>query len=587
MAQVRRLPEDLINQIAAGEVVERPASVVKELVENALDAGASSVEVLLEEGGARLIEVKDNGTGMAPDDARLALDRHATSKLSTEADLSSISTLGFRGEALPAIASVSHFSMTTRLRAAAVALRLEVDGGAGPRASEVAAPEGTRVVVADLFYNTPARRKFLKRRETEAAHCTEVLTRLSLSRPEVGFQLASNGRRLLGVGKDTPLRDRVALAVGRETHEALVAIEGHRGLVEVTGFAGSPDVSAATSQRILLFVNGRAVRDRSLQHAVTRAYANLLPPGRYPVAVLFVRLPLDQVDVNVHPQKSEVRFADPRSVYEAVSFSVADALRPAPWLASGQAALPDVFAEPLVGTAPFDAAAWSSAALAREGTAVFAPRAGAWGGATGGASLWAEPVGYFARLRFLGQIAGTYLVCEGPAGGLVVLDQHAAHERVLFEELRAQRRERPLLSQRLLVPAVVELGPPQAAALEANRERLSALGFEVEPFGGGSYAVQAVPAVLGHARLGPLLTDLSEQLSHFGAADAAQDAENDILATLACHAAIRAGDPLGAEEVRALFDKLDGIDFKVRCPHGRPVVTELSIAELEKRVERR
>ncbi len=332
MSVIHRLPETLVNQIAAGEVVERPASVVKELCENALDAGAHNLEILVEEGGTRLIEVRDDGVGMTPEDARLSLERHATSKLRDEAQLSAISTLGFRGEALPAIASVSHFTLTTRTKGAPSAARLKQDGGTFAGFEEVGAPEGTRVSVADLFFNTPARRKFLKKPATEAAQVTEVVMRLSLSRPEVGFQLTQNGRRSIAITAGTPLRDRVALALGRETFEQLVEVDGSRGAVRVTGYCGSPDVSAATSQKIQLFVNGRAVRDRSLQHAVGRAYANLLPPGRYPIAVLFLSLPLDQVDVNVHPQKSQVRFADPRAAFEAFLFSFGSALRPAPWL---------------------------------------------------------------------------------------------------------------------------------------------------------------------------------------------------------------------------------------------------------------
>jgi len=587
MTIIHRLPETLVNQIAAGEVVERPASVVKELCENALDAGARNLEILIEEGGTRLIEVRDDGVGMTPEDASLSIERHATSKLRDEAQLSAISTLGFRGEALPAIASVSHFTLTTRTKGAPSAARLKGDGGTFERLEEVGAPEGTRVSVADLFFNTPARRKFLKKPATEAAQVTDVVMRLSLSRPEVGFQLTQNGRRSMAIAAETPLRDRVALALGRETFEQLVAVDGSRGQVRVTGFCGSPDVSAATSQKIQLFVNGRAVRDRSLQHAVARSYANLLPPGRYPVAVLFLALPLDRVDVNVHPQKSEVRFADPREAYEAILFSIGSALRPAPWLTASAEA-------PAV---PFDARAFDPQAWGR--AALLGDAAGPWasGAVTDDAAAQAPsglgrrspllgPTGYFESLRYLGQLADTYLVCEGADGALVVLDQHAAHERVLFEELRAARRGRELASQRLLVPAVIELGPVQAAAVAAHRERLLALGFEVEPFGGESFSVAAVPAVLVRAKLVPLLTDLAEQLAQVESTDAAQDAENDVLATMACHAAIRAGDAIGPEEVRALFRSLDSIDFKVRCPHGRPVVTSLTRAELERRVER-
>ncbi len=485
MPLIHRLPETLVNQIAAGEVVERPASVVKELCENALDAGARNIEVTIDEGGTRVIEVKDDGSGMGPEDARLSLERHATSKLREEAQLQSIATLGFRGEALPAIASVSHFTLTTRTPGALAATRLTVAGGGAPRLEEVGAPEGTRITVADLFFNTPARRKFLKKPQTEGAQVAEVVTRLVLSRPEVGFGLVANGRRTLAVTPSTPLKDRVALALGRETFELLVPVSGGRGGIEVSGYAGAPDVSAATPQKIQLFVNGRAVRDRSLQHAVARAYATLLPPGRYPVAVIFVSVPLDLVDVNVHPQKSEVRFAEPRAVYEAVAMAIGTSLRPAPWLggSGGPAAGPPSVSQ------RFSVEDWGRSALAREPVPLWEgaplPRADAPPDLFTRAAEGAEPQGYFSSLRFLGQLASTYLVCEGPDRALVVLDQHAAHERVRFEELRAARRGQAIASQRLLVPAVIELAPAVAAGIAHHHAPLRPHGVEGEPRGGG------------------------------------------------------------------------------------------------------
>jgi DNA mismatch repair protein MutL len=584
MAVIRRLPEGLVNQIAAGEVVERPASVVKELCENSIDAGAKHVQVDLQEGGTRLIQVVDDGSGMEPEDARLCLERHATSKLRDAEGLAAISTLGFRGEAVPAIASVSHFTLTTRPHGALAATRIHVDGVAPPEVSEAGAPEGTRIEVADLFFNTPARRKFLKKPQTEGGHCTEAILRLLLSHPEVGFSLTSDGRRVLTSPPDAPLRDRVALALGRDVHEHLVEVDGQRGEVAVSGFCASPDYSAATSQKIQLFVNGRAIRDRSLSHAVARAYANLLPPGRYPAAVLFLRLPLDRVDVNVHPQKLEVRFADPRAVFDAVAHGVAAALRPAPWLQPLSTPTATGTSTPTptpTGTATFhvpgrfDPAVWASggAAPLREAEARFeaAP----------------APSGYFGSLRVIGQLGGTYVVCEGQGSSLVVLDQHAAHERVLFERLRQGYAGKGLASQRLLLPVIVELGLEQAGALAAHQGRLAAFGFEAEAFGGRSWSVAAVPALLTRASPGPLFADLAEQLVHLGSVAAAEDALNDVLATMACHAAVRAHDPLSHDELRALLVQLDDIDFKVRCPHGRPVVTELSLAELERRVERR
>ncbi len=583
MALIRRLPDGLVSQIAAGEVVERPASVVKELCENSIDAGAAHVQVELSAGGTRLVLVGDDGAGMEPEDARLSIERHATSKLADAAGLSAIATLGFRGEALAAIASVSRFTLTTRPPGALAATRVRVEGTGDPRVEEAGAPEGTRVEVADLFFATPARRKFLKRAATEAGHCVETVLRLALCHPEVGFALTSDGRRVVTTAPGAPLRERVALALGREVHDSLVELSGLSGRVQVTGYCAPPDQSRPNGRDVLIFVNGRAVRDRALAQAVFRAYASLLPPGRFPVAAILVALPLEEVDVNVHPQKLEVRFADPRAVFEAVSRTVAQALRPAPWLAKAAPPPPPPArrevrgAAPVVREAGLADAGWLSPSFPMERSHL---------GASPGAPP-SEPRGYFSSLRVLGQLAGTYVVCEGGGGALVVLDQHAAHERVLFERLREARRGKALSSQRLLLPAVVELSPRTAEALGARRDRLAEFGFEAEPFGGQSWSIAAVPALLAHAVPGPLFAELADGLVHFEDAGAAEDAVNDLLATMACHAAVRAHDPLSADELRALLSALDGIDFKVRCPHGRPVVTEIPLADLERRVGRR
>jgi DNA mismatch repair protein MutL len=578
-SRIQRLPETLVNQIAAGEVVERPASVLKELSENALDAGAHHLTVDLQEGGTRELQVTDDGVGMNPVDARLALERHATSKLRSEADLSHIATLGFRGEALPAIASVSRFALVTREREAEVATEVRLTGGSALEVADVAAPSGTRVVVQDLFFNTPARRKFLKRAQTEAAHCTEVVIRLMLARPDVGFTLRSDGRTLLSVADGTSLRERVGLAFGKATLEKLVEVDVPAALgVEagVAGFVGAPDISAATGQRIWLFVNGRAIRDRGIAYAVSRAYQNLLPPGRFPMAAVFLQLPLDRVDVNVHPQKAEVRFADARAVSDAVARGIGRALRPAPWLSREREGEYEVgsTASPTANANPNPTATATSTATPTSTDGDPHP------------SLF-TPTGFFSSLRFLGQLAQTYLVCESPHGDLVVLDQHAAHERVLFERLRTTRSHAQLRSQRLLLPLVIELGVAELATLVGQQERLASLGFEIEPFGGRSLSVTGVPLALVDSPIEPLLHDLAEQLAGMGAADAGVDAEADLLATVACHAAVRAHDPMGEELVQALLGALDSIDYKVRCPHGRPVVTEITRAELERRVERR
>ena len=601
MARVQVLPPALVNQIAAGEVVERPASVVKELVENALDAGASAIAVDVEEGGLALVRVADDGSGMDGDDALLALERHATSKLRDADGLAAIATMGFRGEALPAIASVSRFRLDTAPGDDGAGTRVEVEGGGRPATAPVARQRGTTVEIRDLFFNTPARRKFMRAPATEAGHATEAVVRLALARRDVGFTLRSGGRVALSSRPGDDLGERAAQALGREAARHLMPVDARRGPVRVHGVVCSPDHSEATGRSLYLYVNGRYVRDRSAAHAVLRAYAGVLPVGRHPAGVLFVELPLGRVDVNVHPQKLEVRFADAREVQDALFHAVAGALRTAPWLAHRPPAAPasapgvmgDVLAQP--PTAAEDAAgvlAWARALHPPDGSgAVLLPPTEAnipiAFPVTAGDDAPPRPAGYFAALRYVGQHARTYLVCEAPGGALVLVDQHASHERVLFHRLREAFRARAIAVQPFLLPQIVSLPPAAGRALEAGLEDLARLGLDVEPFGGESFAVKGAPAALGGVDLAALLGDLARQLADVERTSAVDDAFHDLLATMACHAAVRAHQDIAPEEARALLDGLDGIDFKARCPHGRPVVFEVPLAELERRVGRR
>ncbi|HET9554615.1 MAG TPA: DNA mismatch repair endonuclease MutL [Anaeromyxobacteraceae bacterium] len=606
MTTIRVLPPGLVNQIAAGEVVERPASVVKELCENALDAGATSVAIEVDEGGLRLVRVADDGKGMDREDALLALERHATSKLADAAGLATIATMGFRGEAVPAIASVSRFRLDTAPGGDGAGTRLVVEGGAIVESVDVARPRGTTVEVRDLFFNTPARRKFMRAPPTEAGHVTEAVVRLALARADVGFTLRSSGRLVIGARAGEPLADRAAQALGREAARHLLPVDGGKGEVRVRGLVTSPDHSEATGRSLYLFVNGRYVRDRGAAHAVLRAYAGVLPPGRQPAGVLFVELPLDRVDVNVHPQKLEVRFAEGRLVYDALHHAVAATLRTTPWLgrAGGTAPAPS----PAPGGAPAGAAlpplsagedvasvlAWARAIHppAESGATLPLPAPAEEAAAvlplfTGPAAEPVRPRGYFGALRYVGQHARTYLVCEAPGGALVVIDQHASHERMLFHRLREAMRARQLPVQPFLVPQVVTLPPAVARALEGHAAELARLGLDVEPFGGDAFAVKGAPALLGGVDLAGLLEDLAQQLEQLERGSAVDEALHDLAATMACHAAVRANQELTPEEARALLDGLDAIDFKARCPHGRPVVFELPLADLERRVGRR
>jgi DNA mismatch repair protein MutL len=602
MAHVHLLPPGLVNQIAAGEVVERPASIVKELAENALDAGATSITIDIEEGGLRLVRVTDDGCGMEREDALMALERHATSKLADAEGLAAIATMGFRGEAVPAIASVSRFRLDTAPGADGAGTRVEIEGGVLGEVTPIARARGTTVEVRDLFFNTPARRKFMRASATEASHVSEAVVRLALARPDVGFSLRSGARLLFGARAGSDLADRVGQALGKEAFRSLVRVDGRRGEVGVRGFVCSPDHSESTGRSLYLFVNGRYIRDRSLAHAVLRAYMGTLPGGRYPAGAVYLNLPLHRVDVNVHPQKLEVRFAEPREVQEAVNRVVAEALRTAPWLDRHAGARPASGAE--VPPAPPGGwpsevrdrdAAESVLSLARDrfppegsgASPALQPAPGSLAFQLSDADAPARPSGYFSSLRYIGQHARTYLLCEGAGGRLVVIDQHASHERMLFHRLREASRTRALAVQPFLIPQVVTLPPVAARAIEAHADEIARLGLEVDHFGGESFAVKGAPAALGGLEIAPLLADLAAQLADLDRGTAVEDAFHDLLATMACHAAVRAHQELAPEEARALLDGLDAIDFKARCPHGRPVVMELELAELEREVGRR
>jgi len=610
MQKIRVLPEHVANQIAAGEVVERPASIVKELCENSLDAGATAIRVELAEGGLGRILVADDGCGMSPDDARTCLERHATSKLVDAEGLKHIVTMGFRGEAVPAIASVSRFTLTTREPESDVATRVFVDGGKLERVEEVGAPKGTSILVEDLFFNTPARRKFMKRAETEAGHASDAVVRLALARPDVAFTLISGGRQTFSSPaalKDP--RERVAAALGKEAFQHLVAVDLKRGGRSVFGYVASPDFSMSTARGIYTFVNRRYVRDRGLTAAVQRAFHDVLPSGRQPAAVLFLDVQPEEVDVNVHPQKLEVRFADSSGVFGIVFSAVQNALRTAPWLTQGgQAAAASgpapggdgnpaaessgVYfpqAKPAVPTSlplfGFHRPATSAPAVAPAGAA------DGWQ-PTGMDGLPSAPApvpssGYFHSLRVIGQFARTYLVCEAPGPQLVLIDQHAAHERLKFHQLREAWRGRKAKGQGFLFPARIELALAEARVLADHLEDVKELGFEVEPFGGTSFALKSVPQPLVGCDYAKLLGDLAAELLSVEKGRAFEQAMEEVLATMACHAAVRAHQVLSPEESRALLDSLDEIDFNTRCPHGRPVAAEIPLADLEKQVGRR
>jgi DNA mismatch repair protein MutL len=608
---IQVLPETLANQIAAGEVVERPAAAVKELVENALDAGARRVEVDLVDGGCRLLRVRDDGSGMGREDALLSLQRHATSKLRSKDDLFAIATYGFRGEALPSIAAISRFTLLTCEPGATAGTRVEVEGGRVASVEDAGAPAGTTVEARDLFWNVPARRKFLKRAATEQAHALEAVLRLALPRPEVEFTVRESGRVLLRLpaGEAAAVQEqRAEEALGREVRGRLLPVSAHVRGVRARGLAASPAIERSNAAAVWLFVNGRAVRDRQLTHAVLRAYGEVMPHGRYPAALVFVDVAPRDVDVNVHPAKAEVRLADARAAHEAIVAALRPALASGAWLPlDGTAGVGPARSYTLAPAderstrvaealqrygerAPYERPRWHAEAGSTAGAGPMSAGGEAAGAAdrAGGQAALLPPQPYFAGLRYLGQLHRTYLVCEGPRG-LVLVDQHAAHERMNYQRLRRAADERRGHVQPLLVPMLLRLAPAAAARIAEGAADLAAIGVEVEPFGGGSAAVKALPAPLASLKepaLAALLTDLAEELSASGRGESLERRRDALLARAACHASVRAHDALAEAEARALLGALDATDYGARCAHGRPVVAEWTEAEIEKRFGR-
>jgi DNA mismatch repair protein MutL len=562
--RVERLPDDLVNKIAAGEVVERPASVAKELVENALDAGAHNVSVEIEGGGKSLLRVRDDGCGMGREDAVSALERHATSKLRTLEDLTAIASHGFRGEALPSIASVSHLLLRTRDDSDAAGTEIEIRHGRRLHVKDAGHPRGTTVEVRDLFGAVPARRKFLRADSTETGHVAEAVSLLALARPRTGFVLTSGGRNLLRAPAADGLAARVYQVFGGAFLESLLPCQGGEAWVRVAGLVSRPDRSAAPRASLRLFVNGRAVRDRALSKAVTEAYRSAGAGQARPEAILFVEVPLHLVDVNVHPAKSEVRFADPRTVWVAVEQAVEQALASG---SQGPATRADTSrvreaAEAYLAAAPRESGA-EQAGIAWLET----PPQPSSGGGEAPAQGDREPR---EPARVVGQHRNTYIVAaEGE--DLVLVDQHTAHERVRFELLAGQLGGRAVESQALLAPAVLQLPPRLLPVLEAHVDDLLGLGFDVEAFGGGSVRLRAVPALLGVMDPARALERLLGDFLDRDAADWAVSSDRDRLAaTLACHSAVRAGQALASESMSAILRDLARTRHPTLCPHGRP-----------------
>ncbi len=590
---IRRLPSQLIDRIAAGEVVERPSSALKELVENAIDAGAANIAVRLSGGGIGLLEVADDGCGMTPDDMRLAIERHATSKLPDGA-LDHITSFGFRGEALPSITSVSRLTLESRVRpstgsgqAAPDGWRIVIDHGAIEGEGPASLPPGTRVRVEELFGKVPARRKFLRTARGEYAACLDALKRLAMARCDIAFTLEHDGRRILSLQPSSaPARVAELLAAELERHG--IGIDCGRDGLKLTGVVSLPTFNRGMGDQQFLFVNGRPVRDRLLVGALRGAYRDLIPRDRHPIAALFVQIPLEDVDVNVHPAKTEVRFRDPSAVRGLIIGGIRAALdaeghRSA---AREQAAAPVMWTSALTASHPREGGdpAFSSH-LPQSGTPAFAgvtearalfethPAARA---ETATAPVPSHPLGV-AR----GQVAATYIVAEAE-DGLVIVDQHAAHERLVLERMRAAGEGGSVPSQPMLMPQTVELDEPDCDRIEAAAGELAGLGLEVERFGPGAILVRAIPAALGASDVAELVGDLAAELAELGTALALRERLDHVAATIACHGSVRAGRILSVAEMNALLREMEVTPRSGQCNHGRPTWVKLGHGEIEK-----
>lgn len=590
-SRIRILSESLANKIAAGEVVERPASVAKELVENAMDAGATDIRLEISGGGRRLIRISDNGHGMSREDALLALERHATSKIRTEHDLDAIATLGFRGEALPSIASVSRLLLKSREAGAMEGTEIYLEGGLLRSVSACGMATGTEISVENLFFNTPARLKFLRSPETEAAHVGDLMVRMAIVRPDLAFSYINDGREIFKVIPGTR-EQRLKRLVAKDT--PLFPVEGATATISVSGFFAAPAAGRSTTAALFTYINGRFVRDKVVQHAVMQAFRPVLERGRYPLLALFIEIPAGEVDVNVHPTKHEVRFRRQSQVHDAIQDILSEALSRSPWLKKSSVepvSSPASSGVPIPPSQPqldrregvqqalsrFMAAPKRSADWIHESSPDYAKPAVI--------SRQEQETGYFSSLSVIGQFQAAYILCQSETA-LVIIDQHAAAERIRFQQLRESFLARRVESQRLLLPDTLELSFAEADTVRRYHEQLQALGFELEHFGGQTFMLAAVPSIAAETDRVRLVRDLLEGLTSLGASAAFDTLLDDLLSRIACHSVIRGAHPLNRQQIEALLHQMDRTDFAAHCPHGRPVSQELSLHDLERMFRR-
>lgn len=590
------LSEDIANKIAAGEVVERPASILKELIENSIDAGATDIRVELEKGGCQSIKVIDNGSGIDHDDVPLVFERHATSKIHLFEDILKVGSFGFRGEAMPSIASIAKVELLTRRRNELSGTRAVLEAGGLKEILPAGCPEGTQISVTKIFANVPARRKFLKTEATEQGACMDVITRLALAHPEVHFRVSANGKEVFTAPEVDGISKRISMVMGHEFSAHCIAVDGQKENMSLAGFISRPEYTKSNSKNIYLFVNKRFIRDNSVTHAVLSSYRQVIEPRRYPAAVLFLDVMPEDVDVNVHPAKMEVRFRNAHGVYELVSKTIAQNLAEA---------------ETSKGNFIYRLAPKESKSSSFSSTGVREKSPSVPFGMFSrqklqqaiGDDLWRRSAGdqsstsvqndqgvanesiSFTGMKYIGQYAGTYLTFEGE-DGLVLLDQHAAHERIILEMLK-KAQSGHVISQSLLIPEIVNLTPGQIALFADYIDFLQTIGLEVEIFGRDAVAVKAVPTTLSQVKISEMILDIADQLIDQNPLPSLTEKREKILASLACKAAIKANRILSPQEVGALCRDLEATPYHLTCPHGRPITIRFSLSEIERLFKRK
>ncbi len=615
MGKIRILPDNIVSKIAAGEIVERPASVVKELLENSLDAKSTQIQIELRAGGQKLIVVSDNGEGMTRDDALLAIERHATSKIRDTQDLFSIKTLGFRGEALPSIAGVSRFKLTTKIKEALVGIKISVDGGTVKSVEEAGCPEGTTAEVRDLFYNTPPRLKFMKTTETELTNVLDIIQREALSHPDVGFKVSHEGRPLLQLPQRKTIKERL-LEIFPDTK--LFEVEAEAEGIKVNGFMSSPEDMRTTTQKLYTYVNRRAVRDRFLTRILIDSYGRLIERGKFPQGILLMDIPPEEVDVNVHPTKNEVRFRRTRVVGDLIKAAVSEMLRVAPWIKDYHERVENAvqgFFEKSCFSKKIPQVSKDGSFEIRSNTEML--RESSYRGIpenreenSGLQPIYIETTlshasiteslsklretarpdlfkqeNFFSTLDLIGQLGELYIICASRRG-MILIDQHAAHERINYEKLKNAYLKREIETQELIFPLSLELPSDEAELLGEHREEMESLGIKIEEFGKGSFLIRSVPALLGSADIEKLLKDMIGEIATLGREKSFTEHLDHAIATMACHSSVRASQELNLEKMKALLQQLDSAQFPHSCPHGRPVARELTFEELEKMFKR-